>query len=91
VDQAEIERLHVGHADDALRRPPTDREPSDPALESGFIQSITWDESYGADPPAVDEEPSKLSVVDVSPRVYSLLSAILAVGVFIAGLLLLRR
>ncbi len=37
--------------------PPTDEESTTPALERGFVRSITWDETYGARTPApVDEE-----------------------------------
>ena len=73
--------------------PPTDKEATSPATEGGFIQSITWDESYGAKTPTpIDpEEPQKPTVVELPPRVYSLLGGILAVLAFIAALLLFRR
>jgi hypothetical protein len=55
--------------------PPTDKESNSPATESGFIRSITWDESYGAGIPApVDlDEPPKPTVVDLPARAYWLL------------------
>ncbi len=73
--------------------PPTDKEATSPATEGGFIQSITWDESYGAKTPTpVDpDEPRKPTLVELPPRVYSLLGGILAVLAFIAVLLLLRH
>jgi hypothetical protein len=56
--------------------PPIDKEATSPATEGGFIQSITWDESYGFRTPApVDvDEPPKSAVVDLPARAYSLLT-----------------
>jgi hypothetical protein len=62
--------------------PPTDKEATSPATEGGFIQKITWDESYGFKTPAPAEpdEQLKPTPVELPARVYSLLT-------FIAGLL----
>ena len=73
--------------------PPTDRESTTPATESGFIQSITWNESYGAGFPApVDpDESPKPPVADFPARVCSLLTLIVGLLTALVLLTFLRR
>jgi len=73
--------------------PPTDKGSASTATEIGFIQSITWDESYGAEVPApVDpDEPPKPTVVDLPARVYSLLTFIVGLLAALVVLTFLRR
>jgi hypothetical protein len=74
--------------------PSTDKESTTPALERGFIRSITWDETYGARTPApVDEDaaPPKPQPVELPARFYSLLTGILGLLAFVAVLTMLRR
>lgn len=62
--------------------PPTDKESTRPATESGFIRSIIWDESYGAgDTGAGRSRRAAEAVVDLPARAHSLLLT------FIVGLL----
>ena len=73
--------------------PPTDKESPRLATESGFIQSITWDETYGAGRPApVDpDEPPKSAVVNLPERAYSLLTFIVGLLVALIVVTFLRR
>jgi hypothetical protein len=76
--------------------PPVDRESTQPALEHGRIKSITWNESYrpkpaDASPPPVMVESPPPVMVELPARLYSMLGAIVAIGVFIAVMLFLRR
>jgi hypothetical protein len=74
--------------------PPTDKESATPALERGFIRSVTWDETYGARTPAPSDEdapPPKPQPVELPVRVYSLLTAIVGLLAFLAVMLVLRR
>jgi hypothetical protein len=74
--------------------PPTDKDSTMPSVEWASVDAITWTESYGIKtPPPVDEDapPLKPTAVELPARSYSLLTSILAVGIFIAGVLLFRR
>jgi hypothetical protein len=68
--------------------PPVDKESTRPALERGTITSIAWNESYGPKP--ADAAPPPV-VVELPARLYSMLGTTVAIGVFIAVLLFLRR
>jgi hypothetical protein len=74
--------------------PPDEPESRRTAIEWADLDSLTWGETYGIrTPPPPDEgaEAPAPTVVELPPRVYSLLTSILGVAVFIAALLLFRR
>jgi hypothetical protein len=74
--------------------PPVDKISTRPAIEWGTITGITWNESYGFHTPKPaddDAPPPKLAVVELPARLYSMLGTLMAIGGFIAMVLLLRR
>lgn len=73
--------------------PPTDKESATPSTESGFIRSITWEESYGyqTPPPPDDDEPPKPAVIELPARAYSLLSALVGLLAALVVLTFLRH
>jgi hypothetical protein len=70
--------------------PQTDGKSTDPALENGFILSLIWEEKFG--PPLKDEAPApKPQLVDLPKRVYSILTALLAIAAALLVLTFLRQ
>lgn len=67
--------------------PPSDKESTTPALESGFIQSVTWDEAYVYRAPAPEPEPKPIVLPQL---VYKFLAWILAAQAAVAVLLFLK-
>ena len=65
----------------------------DPALEDGHISSLIWDEKFGG--PSVDEAKGvptpKPQLVELPARVYSMLSALLAIAAALLVLTFLRQ
>jgi hypothetical protein len=68
--------------------PPTDgKSTHDPASEHGYISSLKWEEKFGASKTKDDEMTApKPQLVDLPPRVYSMLTALV---VMVAALLVL--
>ena len=74
--------------------PPTNRELTTPALEHGNISSLTWSEKFGLHPSNETEDEltaTKPQVVEFPARVYSLLSALVAIGAALLVLTFLRN
>jgi hypothetical protein len=72
--------------------PPTDAEFLGPALEDGYISSLIWEENFGA-PKTKDDEATapKPQLVELPARVYSMLSALLAIAAALLVLTFLRH
>jgi hypothetical protein len=71
--------------------PPINKESAHLATESGFIRSITWEEEYGFRRRWIRTNRRSRTAVELSARVYSMLTGILAALAFNAVLILLRR
>jgi hypothetical protein len=74
--------------------PPIDCEPTRPAIEHGIISSLTWEEKFGLHPAKEAENeltPPKPQVVELPARVYSMLSALLAIAAALLVLTFLRQ
>jgi hypothetical protein len=73
--------------------PPSDSESTEPGLEDGNISSLTWDERFV---PAIaneakDPTAAKPQVVELSGRVYSMLTGLIVIGVLLVILTFLRH
>jgi hypothetical protein len=74
--------------------PPTKGESTQPALEHGNMLSLTWEEKFGLHPAKkTDDELTapKPQVVELPARVYSMLSALVAIGAALLVLTFLRH
>jgi len=64
--------------------PPTNNpEPTQPAVELGYISSLKWEEKFGLRPAKETEDDltaPKPQVIELPARIYSMLSALVAIG-----------
>jgi hypothetical protein len=59
-----------------------------PTSEAGYISSLIWEEKFG--PPLKDDAPTKPQLVELPVRVYSMLTALLAIAAALLVLTFLR-
>jgi hypothetical protein len=74
--------------------PPIDREATRPSSELGNISSLIWEEKFGSGPvneAKVEATPPKPQIVELPPRLYSMLTALLVIGLMLLVLTFLRH
>jgi hypothetical protein len=73
--------------------PPVDRESTSPDHEWGTVLSLTWEEKYGVHPVKSGEDAPAPppTVVELPPKVYSLLSAIIGILMALLVMAFLRH
>jgi hypothetical protein len=74
--------------------PPIDREATSPSYELGNISSLIWEEKFGFGPvneAKVEATPPKPQMVELPPRLYSMLTALLVIGLMLLVLTFLRH